>query len=468
MSNVLNLVISNIIALMISVLSAFITPLVLGHEQYGYYKIFSLYTTYVPLLHIGFIDGVLAINAGKRLESLSLKKFRVYTRFFFLFELILSVLMMLFLFFINTSWYNKEILLSLSIYSFVFNMVTYFQFFSKAIMNFDQFAALTRLQSYINLFYLVLAFVIYKFSSLKITFSYYLFFMNFTLLIILIAYIYIYRCIIFGESATFKEERVNIITFFKTGFIIMFSYQVTMFMINADNQFISMFFKVRDYSEYAFAYSMASLLITVFQAASSVMLPYMKRIGQDEVIKKHSENLSIICMIIFFILLSYYPILIVAYKFMPSYIESVKYLNIIFPGVGITCIIQSYLFNNYILQKRIKDFCLISIFNLIFDFIIYYLFYILFDNTFVIAMVSIPLLLIWYMTLEWYMHKKSNTSFASNFIYIVLLTISFLIFNHAYNNILLSMLSYLSYYIILSYLFFREQISIILRGIISK
>lgn len=193
---------------MISVLSAFITPLVLGHEQYGYYKIFSLYTTYVPLLHIGFIDGILAINAGKSLASLSLKKFRVYTRFFFLFELTLSVFMMLFLFFIDTSWYNKEILLSLSIYSFIFNMVTYFQFFSKAIMKFDQFAALTRLQSYVNLFYLILAFIIYKFSSLKITFSYYLFFMNFTLLIILIAYIYIYRCIIFGERDTFKKRKL--------------------------------------------------------------------------------------------------------------------------------------------------------------------------------------------------------------------------------------------------------------------
>lgn len=464
----MNLVISNVIALMISVLSAFITPLVLGHEQYGYYKIFSLYATYVPLLHIGFIDGILAINAGKSLSSLSLKKFRVYTRFFLLFELILSIFMILSLFFIDTNWYNREILLSLSIYSFVFNMVTYFQFFSKAIMKFDQFAALTRLQSYINLFYLVLAFIIYRFSSLKITFTYYLFFMNFTLLIILIAYIYIYRCIIFGERDKFKDDKSDIVNFFKTGFIIMISYQITMFMINADNQFISMFFKVREYAEYAFAYSMASLLITVFQAASSVMLPYMKRIGEDEVLKKHSENLSIICMIIFFILLSYYPILIIVDNFMPSYVESVQYLNIVFPGVGITCIIQSYLFNNYILQKKIKVFCFISVINLIFDFIVYYLFYILFDNTFVIAMVSIPLLLMWYVTLEWYMRKNSNTKFLSNFIYIVLLTTSFLAFNHVYNNIWLSMISYLTYYIILSYLFFREQILSILGNVISK
>lgn len=461
--NVLNLVVSNVIALMISILSAFITPLVLGHAQYGYYKIFSLYVSYVPLLHMGFIDGLLALNAGKSLRKISFSKFRTYTTFFIFFELILSSIMVFFSLFLANSLYSKEILISLTIYSFIFNMVTYFQFFSRCIMNFSQFSMLTRIQSYINLIYLVIALIIYKLSIIKLGFEYYLFCINLTTFIILIIYIYEYRFIIFGRRNHFKNEIKNILNMFQTGFIITISYQVSLFIFNADNQFISMFFKINKYAEYAFAYSMAALLITFFQAVSSVMLPYMKKSGEDQVLKKHSDNLSIICIITFTIILSYYPIFIIVYNFMPSYVESLKYLNIVFPGVGINCIIQSYLFNNYILQKKIKSFLVISLFNLIFDFFVYYIFYILFDNTFVIAMVSVPLLLLWYTSLEVYMHIKNDTNFIVNLSYIILLTSSFIIFNHLFDNVFVSLLCYLTFFLICSSILYCEQLKNILK-----
>lgn len=462
-SNVFNLLISNMIALLISVLSAFITPLVLGHEQYGYYKIFSLYITYVPLLHMGFIDGILALNAGKSIKDISYSQFRCYTRFFSLLELILSCLMLAFSFIVTTNGYNREILISLAIYSFVFNMSTYFQFFAKCVMDFDKFAVLTRLQSYINLFYLILAFVIYKFVPLKLGVSYFLISMNLTVAIILLCYVHSYKKIVFGKSSSLKKEKTSIFNIFKVGFAITMSYQVTMFMVNADNQFISTFFSVSRYAEYAFAYSMAALLITVFQAVSAVILPYMKKVGKDIVLEKYSTNLSIICILVFFILISYYPIIIIVHNFLPNYSDSIQYFKIVFPGVGITCIIQSYLFNNYILFSKIKDFCLISVINLIIDIIVYYVFYLLFDSTFIIALISIPLLLLWYFSLEWYMHKIKGIKFLSNFMYICILSTVFVLFNQIYSNMWLSLVSYLSYFIILTYLFFNKLIKKIIK-----
>lgn len=464
LKNVINLVISNLIGLFISIMSSFITPVVLGHEQYGYYKIFSLYITYAPLLHIGFIDGIFALNAGKKIKNISLSKFRTYTRFMVLFELILSFIMMLFALLANINTINREILIAISVYAFLFNMVTYFQFFSKCIMEFDRLAGIARLQSYVNLFYLVLAFYIYKFSLFNISALYYLFFIDLTQLIILCWYMYIYRYIIFGKSYSIKHERKNILNFFKIGFVIMISYQITMFMINADNQFISMFFKVSQYGEYAFAYSMAALLITVFSAASSVMLPYMKRAGEKMVLKNHSLNLSLMCIVVFFILFSYYPIVLIVKIFLPGYIDSIQYLKIVFPGVGITCIIQSYLFNNYILIKKIRFFCVLSLCNLILDFVVYYVLYILFDNIFIIALASLPLLLSWYLSLEFYIHKKEKTKFLKNFVYLLILSVMFVLFNHVYVNIWLSVVSYLIYYVIMTYLLFYKE----LKNVVKK
>lgn len=456
--NITNLVLSNIISLVISVFSAFITPKILGHEQYGYYKIFSLYVTYVPLLHIGFIDGIMARNAGKSIDKISYEKFRAYTRFIFLIEFILSSLIFISSFFLNVSYYNKEILIYLSLYSLLFNMSTYFQFFSKSIMDFEIIAKITRAQAYFTLMYLIVAYLISRYTNYVIHFSYYLLMMNIAIGISLFLYSIYYKKIIFGKGKSIISEKTNIIVFFKIGFGIMFSYQLTMFMVNADNQFISIFFNINEYAEYAFAYSLAAILITIFNAASSVMLPYMRKYGKNETIEKHSDNMLLICIIVFFVIFAYYPITLIVSYFLPSYTESIQYLKIIFPGVGITCIIQSYLFNNFILIKKMKCFGIISVCNLLADYAIYYLIYSLFNNILFVAYTSVPLLLIWYLSIEVFLNKVIGTKYIKNFVYIFLLTISFVLFNHVYNNIFISFICYGSYYVILTYLCYSNKL----------
>lgn len=447
----INLMISNIIALMISILSSFVTPIILGHVGYGYFRIFTLYISYVPLLHMGFIDGILIKNAGKSIEEIDFNKFRTYSKFLFAFELLLSLVMIFISIIIDTDFIIHEIIIAISIYSFLLNMVTYFQFFSKCILNFDELSSITRLQSFINLFFLLLAVLLYYFHIVKVGIEYYLFYMDFVIFIILIIYIIKYWKIIFGESITLKKEKSNIFSLFKVGFSLMISYQVTLLMVNADNQFISMFFKISEYANYAFAYSLGSLLITVFGAISSVMLPYMKKAGNEKVLKNYEFNLSIIIAIIFFMLLAYYPIVFIVNHFIPSYNQSLQYLRIVFPGVAITCTIQSYLFNNFIMIKKMNVFCMISLLNLCGDFVIYYLVYLITKNTFVIALISIPLLLLWYLSLETYIKFKLNKNIKRNFMYISIMSFSFIIINHFF-SLLFSIILYTALYISITYL----------------
>ncbi|WKN29113.1 oligosaccharide flippase family protein [Apilactobacillus kunkeei] len=459
--NIINLVISNLISLMISILSSFITPIILGHDGYGYYKIFSLYTTYVPLLHIGFIDGILIRNAGKNLEDISFKKFRTYTLFLLLFELFLSLIMAIFACLINIPQINREIIIGIAIYSFLLNALTYFQFFSKCIMRFSELASIARFQSFINLFFLLLALYLYKFTAFNVNVTYYMFYMNFSVFILLCYYLIRYKKIILGERRTMASQFKNIRVFFRVGFAIMISYQITMVMVNADNQFISMFFKVAEYGKYAFAYSLAALLLTVFNAVSSVMLPYMKKAGRSAVVSNHDSNMAIMNAIVFFIIMSYYPIAWIVNHFITSYSESVQYLSIVFPGVGITCIVQSYIFNDYIMAKRIKDFCYISLANLVIDFASYYVGFKITHSTLNIALLSIPLLMIWYLTLEWFMNTKSGVKFIKNFYYLMIMAFSFIIISHI-DSIVISMISYIITYLAITLAFYFKTFKTII------
>lgn len=459
--NIINLMISNLISLMISVLSSFITPVILGHDGYGYYKIFSLYTTYVPLLHIGFIDGILIRNAGKKIEDISFKKFRTYTLFLLIFELFLSIVMSIFACLINIPQINREIIIAIAIYSFLLNALTYFQFFSKCIMRFSELASIARLQSFINLFFLLLALYLYKFTAFNVNVTYYMFYMNFAVFILLCYYLVRYKKIILGERKTLASQFKNIRVFFRVGFAIMISYQITMVMVNADNQFISMFFKVSEYGKYAFAYSLAALLLTVFNAVSSVMLPYMKKVGKSAVVSNHDSNMSVMNAIVFFVIASYYPIAWIVNNFIASYSESVQYLSVVFPGVGITCIVQSYIFNDYIMAKKIKDFCYISLANLVFDFAVYYVGFRLSHSTLKIALLSIPLLMIWYLTLEWFMNAESGVKFIKNFYYLMIMAFAFIVISHI-SNILISLIAYVITYVAVTLAFYFKTFKTII------
>lgn len=453
--------ISNLISLMISVLSSFITPVILGHDGYGYYKIFSLYTTYVPLLHIGFIDGILIRNAGKRLEDISFKKFRTYTLFLLIFELFLSIVMSIIACLINIPQINREIIIAIAIYSFLLNALTYFQFFSKCIMRFSELASIARLQSFINLFFLLLALYLYKFTAFNVNVTYYMFYMNFAVFILLCYYLVRYKKIILGERKTMASQFKNIRVFFRVGFAIMISYQITMVMVNADNQFISMFFKVSEYGKYAFAYSLAALLLTVFNAVSSVMLPYMKKAGKSAVVSNHDSNMAVMNAIVFFVIASYYPIAWIVNNFIASYSESVQYLSIVFPGVGITCIVQSYIFNDYIMAKKIKDFCYISLANLVFDFVVYYVGFRLSHSTLKIALLSIPLLMIWYLTLEWFMNAEAGVKFIKNFYYLMIMAFAFIVISHI-SNIWISLIAYAITYVAVTLAFYFKTFKTII------
>ncbi|MBV0914724.1 oligosaccharide flippase family protein [Apilactobacillus sp. HBW1] len=459
--NIINLMVSNLISLMISVLSSFITPVILGHDGYGYYKIFSLYTTYVPLLHIGFIDGILIRNAGKKLENISFKKFRTYTLFLLIFELFLSIVMSIFACLINIPQINREIIIAIAIYSFLLNALTYFQFFSKCIMRFSELASIARLQSFINLFFLLLALYLYKFTAFNVNVTYYMFYMNFAVFILLCYYLVRYKKIILGERKTIASQFQNIRVFFRVGFAIMISYQITMVMVNADNQFISMFFKVSEYGKYAFAYSLAALLLTVFNAVSSVMLPYMKKAGKSAVVSNHDSNMAVMNAIVFFVIASYYPIAWIVNNFIASYSESVQYLSIVFPGVGITCIVQSYIFNDYIMAKKIKDFCYISLANLVFDFAVYYVGFRLSHSTLKIALLSIPLLMIWYLTLEWFMNADSGVKFIKNFYYLMIMAFAFIVISHI-SNIWISLIAYVITYVAVTLAFYFKTFKTII------
>ena len=84
--NIVIVLISNIISMLSGILIGFIIPKIMGVTEYGYYKTFTLYSTYIGILHFGFLDGIYLKFAGKQYEELYKEKFKTYTQFLFIME----------------------------------------------------------------------------------------------------------------------------------------------------------------------------------------------------------------------------------------------------------------------------------------------------------------------------------------------------------------------------------------------
>ena len=63
--SVFTVIFSNIFILLSGVLVGFVLPKIMGVDEYGYYKLFMLYATYIVLLYFGLADGMLVKYGGQ-------------------------------------------------------------------------------------------------------------------------------------------------------------------------------------------------------------------------------------------------------------------------------------------------------------------------------------------------------------------------------------------------------------------
>lgn len=62
---------SNLIKMLVTLLTTFVIPIVLSVENYGYYKLYVFYASYVGISHLGFCDGVYLKYGGVDIDKVS-------------------------------------------------------------------------------------------------------------------------------------------------------------------------------------------------------------------------------------------------------------------------------------------------------------------------------------------------------------------------------------------------------------
>lgn len=451
--NVIKITMSRGLSLLSSVAIGFIIPIALGVTGYGYYKIFTLYSSYLILLHFGFVDGVLLRFAGDSYDQLNFQEMRSYTTFYVRFQAILAVFLIL----LSCILFEDEqrfIGVALGVNMFLLNVTAYYQYLSQAVQRFSELSFRNVLSAALKLLSALLFLFAYLHNKQVVSYRLYIIVVNSILAVLLAWYVHTYREITFGSRCSIKQVKNGIGELFKTGIKLTIAGEVAHLVLILDRQFVSALYSTNTYAIYAFAYSIVTIFTALISESAKVLFPMLRTVNQEEAMKYFSPAISVVSLITGAALVGYFPMIWFVNRFMPDYVSSLLYIRIILPSLILSCSISIVMFTFYkVLDKNTTYFytgCLALVVGVVTNVGAH----VIFHTPVSISWASVLTMFVWYFAAMRYFVTSQNVKWKKNSAFIVVVMLFFYIVSALHRSLILAGVIYVVGYCCISLLFF--------------
>lgn len=457
---------SRFISLLSSISVGLLLPKILSVADYGYLKLFTLYAVYTALLHFGFVDGILLKLAGTDYSDLNFRHMRSYSKFFIALEIIISASVILCGVLIFDGEY-RFVLITLMIDMVFVNITTYYQFISQATKRFAEFSQKNVIVSVMKLCFVVCLVAIYTVGDVNISYRFYIIGIVIIDFIMLLWYIYIYKNITFGNTESFRNIYIDICSIFKTGIVLTIAYQVSHLVLALDRQFVSVFFSTEEYAIYSFAYNIVSMISTMISSISVVLLPLLKKADKEYVINNYKTCISIVSILLAFSLIAFWPVARFIGWFLPEYAVSTRYIAIVLPSILFTSGISVVMFTIDKVMDTITAYFQNSLIALIMGFVTNTIAYLLFQSCFAISMASICTMATWYFIENRHLQEILSVKEIRSYRYIITIVIAFIVCVFLVRGFVISCVLYIATLVIVTIIFYKEDLKTYLRLLIK-
>lgn len=448
-------IISNGVKLLSSVLTVFFIPLIFSQQDYGYYKLFLLYISYVGIFHFGFMDGIYLYYAGKNYEDLEKATFRTYTKFITILQGIIALIVLGISLFLNGDRQLIVILVGLNLIAL--NLTTYYQFISQITQRFKEFAVRNIIYTVFNVA-LIGSFYLLQINDYKL-FLKLIVLINF---ILLLWYVFSYRDITFGKSNKFKKENKNIMLMYKLGIVLLLSNLVVSFFSTIPRQFVEILYPVEIYPEifsnFSFAYTLMGFTGVFLSAISLVIYPTLRKSNKEELKKRYNQLNSFVIVLVFILIAAYFPMNYIVKWILPEYKVALTIFFVLAPGIAISSAASVIMHNYYKSLDMNKEFLVIGIINLgVLTLLIYLLFIFVSKGILLIAVATVVAQLIWYLSLDLYLNKMYKNISLKNILFILVAGTIFYLTSYI-DKLLLAFVIYMLVIIIVILIFYSKEI----------
>ncbi len=314
-SNIFFVFRSNLIKMAVTLTVAFIIPNFLSVEEYGYYKLFLLYTSYIGISHFGFCDGVFIKYGGKNLK-LYKNEIANEQKTFICYELAITLLVIL------IGSFKKDLLIILFGLEFLpSTLISYYSFLYQSTGDLQRYSIIYSTQSILLLAVNIILIYVVQ-NRLGIMFS---------VAIVIIDYIvFIYSFISFNRRYDLPKGNISFKTLtnnMKIGILLMFGNMAYIQFQSIDKWYVKEMLGLYFFSLYSFA---SQLLSAINMFANPIGLTLYSYMSQKEEKDQEHKIKKVILAILYFMLNGVFILLVLVENYMVKYIPARNTIIILF------------------------------------------------------------------------------------------------------------------------------------------
>lgn len=307
---------TNLIKTLVTFITVFFIPMLLSLEQYGYYKLFSLYTSYIGVSHLGFCDGIFLKYGGSNLEYAEKDKLAGEQKTFFLYEFLLTATVT------SIGVWKQDVILCLFGLSFLpVTMITFYTYLYQSAGIFRKYAKIYNLNSI-----LLLAGNIFFVFILKAEKGIY-----YAGLTVAVNYtVFLFAFLDFQKNYHVKNGKISVCILrdhMKAGILLMLGNMSYILFSGIDKWFVKFLLKMECFAYYSFAVQLLSVINMFVNPIGLTFYNYMSRFRKENFeYTMKTRMLSIL----FFMLTFVFVIKFIVVNFMEKYVDAVSVIEILF------------------------------------------------------------------------------------------------------------------------------------------
>jgi len=337
-----------------SALMVFAVPRIVKVEDFGYWRIFLLYTGYVGFLHLGFLEGAFLAWAGRPIESFRNELLPVLR--FLIVEHLIILIPVCVVGAVLLPPHIKFLVVSIAFYGLLLNIATLFTCALQAARCFGPVAVSTAAP--IALFLcLVVGLGILGKPDFRILIVYY------SLSWLAVTWYLWWTVQPFRSASTISAWEVGK-KYVLMGWPITLSSTAIIMAQSADRVVLTSAASIYDFAQYSLAASTMMVPLTVIAAIARVFFPHLAGSKREQHPEIYRQVSRLILMAWCLMLPYYFAVESFVRHFLPAYVDGLPYARVLLLGVlffGYVQILHGSIFNLHGKQRYFLAYALVAL-----------------------------------------------------------------------------------------------------------
>ncbi|HEW9109244.1 TPA: hypothetical protein V1F97_001185 [Streptococcus pneumoniae] len=317
---------SNLLIVLTSSLVVLIFPKIMGVTEYSYWQLYIFYLTYIGFFHLGWIDGIYLKYGGLEYTNLDRKQFYsqmiLFSSFLMLISLVLFTLNL-----ITVRDENARYIYNMAIISMIVTNLRTLYVYILQMTNRLKDSSVILISDRVLYVLLLFTFIVFGWHEYKVMIWADILGRTFSLMLSF----WICKDIVFQPLSKFildfKESLDNI----RVGINLMLSNIASSMIIGIVRMGIQWNWNIETFGKVSLTLSISNLLMTFINAIGLVIFPLIKRTKTENLPKIYSNLRNALMLVMFAILLFYYPLKFILDIWLPAYKDALVFMALIFP-----------------------------------------------------------------------------------------------------------------------------------------